>query len=305
MLNLKQLETFVCIAHLGSFRQTAEQLCTTQPAISTRIVNLEHTLDTTLFHRDGGKVSLTTKGRELLPLAESIVASSQQFMQKASHETTLSGLLKIGVSETLVHTWVPAFLEQLHQVLPQVEVELSVDATVNLTKELLSRNLDIAMMMGPINEPNAVNYELSDYQLFWVARPDIAEQIQHGIEDFAQWPIITYGRNTSPYHEIAHYFKLHNQHDIRFYSSASLSASVKLVENGVGIASLPKEVIQQQLKIGELVIIDAQWTPKPLHFTVTYLNSSERIRSQQLLEQAVKLALQAAAGDHGLAVANP
>ena len=304
MLNLKQLETFVCIAHLGSFRQTAEQLCTTQPAISTRIVNLEHTLDTTLFHRDGGKVSLTTKGRELLPLAESIVASSQQFMQKASHETTLSGLLKMGVSETLVHTWVPAFLEQLHQVLPQVEVELSVDATVNLTRELLARNLDIAMMMGPINEPSSVNSPLSTYQLFWVARPDIASQVSGGLRDFIHWPIITYGRNTAPYHEISHYFKQKNQHDMRFYSSASLSACVKLVENGVGIASLPKEVVQEQLESGELVIIEAEWNPKPLYFTVTYLNASERIRSQQLLEQAVELALQAA-GDHGLAIANP
>jgi DNA-binding transcriptional LysR family regulator len=291
MLNLKQLETFVCIANLGSFRQTAEQLCTTQPAISTRIVNLEHALNTVLFHREGGKVSLTAKGRELLPLAEGIVSGSQNLLQKANREIDLSGLLKIGVSETLVHTWLPNFLEQLHQLLPQVEVELSVDATVNLTKDLLARNLDIAMMMGPVNEPSAVNKPLSSYELFWVARPDIAEQIEHKVSNFVSWPIITYGRNTSPYHEIAHYFKLNNIHNIRFYSSASLSASLKLVENGVGIASLPKEVVQQQLANGQLAVINADWQPNPLNFTVTYLSSSESIRNNTLINQAVDMAL--------------
>lgn len=78
MLNLKQLETFVWIANLGSFRQAAEHLCTTQPAISTRITNLEHTLNTMLFNREKGGVTLTAKGRELLPLAENILNSTAQ-----------------------------------------------------------------------------------------------------------------------------------------------------------------------------------------------------------------------------------
>ena len=107
MLNLKQLETFVWIANLGSFRQAAEHLCTTQPAISTRITNLEHTLNTTLFNREKGGVTLTAKGRELLPLAENILNSTAQLCYKADAASALSGLLRIGVSETLIHTWLP------------------------------------------------------------------------------------------------------------------------------------------------------------------------------------------------------
>ncbi|MGR2769143.1 LysR family transcriptional regulator [Photobacterium ganghwense] len=289
MLNLKQLETFVWIANLGSFRQAAEHLCTTQPAISTRIANLEQALNTTLFYREGGVVSLTAKGRELLPLAEKILANTEKLKYKADSAKALSGMLRIGVSETLVHTWLPDCLKLIQQQLPDVEVELIVDATVNLRKELLARNVDIALLLGPIAEPSVINQVICDYPLYWVANPDLLTSQQAKAEDFAQWPIITYARNTAPYHEISRHFKQDEGLAVRFYSASSLSASVRLVEKGVGIASLPKEVICDQLASGHLVLLDADWQPSPLRFTVSYINAPASL----LIEQAVNLVIQA------------
>ena len=145
MINLKQLETFVWIANLGSFRLAAKQLCTTQPAISVRISNLEETLNTSLFKREKGNIVLTPKGRALLPMAENILSSTTQFMYKANGSNALSGLIKIGVSETIVHTWLPTFLATINKRYPSIEIELVVDATVNLSKELLAHNIDIAI----------------------------------------------------------------------------------------------------------------------------------------------------------------
>ena len=47
-LNFKQLETFIWVADLGSFRGAAERLFTTQPNISSRIASLESALNTKL-----------------------------------------------------------------------------------------------------------------------------------------------------------------------------------------------------------------------------------------------------------------
>ena len=62
-LTLKQLQAFVRVADLGSFRKAAERLNTTQPNISSRIAALEDTLDTKLLYRDAAgqsrAVSLT------------------------------------------------------------------------------------------------------------------------------------------------------------------------------------------------------------------------------------------------------
>lgn len=68
-LNLKQIEAFVWVADLGTFRKAAARLHTMQPNISGRIAALETALDTRLMERDAGSVRLTTQGQKLLSYA--------------------------------------------------------------------------------------------------------------------------------------------------------------------------------------------------------------------------------------------
>lgn len=291
MLNLKQLETFIWIAHLGSFRQTAKHLCTTQPAISTRIANLEEALNTQLFHRDTGSISLTAKGRELLPFAEKLLTNAEQIHALANDSKAVSGILRIGVSETIVHTWLPQYLALIHQNLPNIEVELIVDVTINLKKELLARNIDIAILLGFINEPNVINEMICDYALHWVCCPLLKKHCSKDAASFANWPIITYARNTSPYSEVERFFNQQHNHRTRFYSTSSLSASIRLAESSVGIATLPKEVVGHSLQNKTLEIIKADWVPTPLNFSIAYMDSPVNlmtIKSAKLSFEAVK-----------------
>ncbi|WP_231850900.1 type 2 periplasmic-binding domain-containing protein [Aliivibrio salmonicida] len=46
-----------------------------------------------------------------------------------------------------------------------------------------------------------------------------------------------------------------------------------MAESGVGIAMLPKEVITYALNNKTLKVIDADWTPNPLQFSVAYLDT--------------------------------
>jgi len=75
-INFKQIEAFVWVADLGSFRHAAERLNTTQPNISTRISNLEEMIGAKVMERDAGSVRLTAKGRELLEEARHIIRSA-------------------------------------------------------------------------------------------------------------------------------------------------------------------------------------------------------------------------------------
>lgn len=53
-VSLKQLEAFVAVADLGTFRRAAERLNTTQPNISARIAQLEAQMKVSLMERDAG-----------------------------------------------------------------------------------------------------------------------------------------------------------------------------------------------------------------------------------------------------------
>jgi len=68
-INLKQLEAFVWVADLGSFRKAADRLNTTQPNVSSRIALLEGAMKRKLMERDAGSVRLTSKGIEMLDYA--------------------------------------------------------------------------------------------------------------------------------------------------------------------------------------------------------------------------------------------
>ncbi|MEH6823231.1 MAG: LysR family transcriptional regulator [Motiliproteus sp.] len=289
-MNLKRLETFVWVATLGSFRKTAERQFTTQPAISSRIAALEAELGVKLFEREGGPVTLTAKGQELLPYAEKVIFMSEQLRKRADTSCSLSGILRLGVSESIVHTWLPELFSRLHTAMPNLDVELTVDTTSSLRGGLLDRSLDIAFLMGPISAPAIANLELCTFPLIWVASPALAlPERPLTPEDLARWPIITYARNTKPFAEISQKFR---EGDLppRFFTSSSLSACHRLTLDGVGISTLPRVMIAKELAAGSLKEVQATWVPSELDFTASYAMQS----SSALLEPVAELAVQVA-----------
>lgn len=270
-MNFKRLETFIWVATLGSFRKAAERLYTTQPAISTRIAALEEELGVQLFERESGKTLLTSKGQELLPFAEKIVFMSEQLRKRADRVALLSGILRLGVSETIVHSWLPQFFRDLHKAVPNLDVEITVDVTSNLRTGLMGRSLDLAFLMGPVSEPKIENRALCSFPLLWVASPNLnLPDRRLELEELAAWPIVTYARNTKPFAEISQKFSQLDELPARFYSSSSLAACRRLTIDGIGVSTLPLSVIADELRSGQLVQLDTAWTPSQLEFTASY-----------------------------------
>jgi DNA-binding transcriptional LysR family regulator len=53
-MTFDQIRTFLWVARLGGFRKAAERMHLSQPAVSTRIANLEDELRVPLFERGPG-----------------------------------------------------------------------------------------------------------------------------------------------------------------------------------------------------------------------------------------------------------
>ncbi|MES9873981.1 MAG: LysR family transcriptional regulator [Candidatus Sedimenticola sp. 6PFRAG7] len=290
-MNFKRLETFLWVATLGSFHKAAKRLHTTQPAISTRIAALEEELNVKLFDRDRGGIVLTTKGQELLPYAEKIVFLSGQLRKKADESVSLSGLLRLGVSETIVHTWLPQFLRRLYEQLPNLDVELTVDVTANLRKELLDRSIDLAFLMGPVSEYSIVNHDLCVFPLVWAASPKLSVPCRRvALEELIKWPVLTYARNTKPYSEISMKLRELETPPARIFSSSSLAASIRMTLDGYGLGTLPRDVIKKELKEQKLIELDASWVPSDLRFTASHPS----VPHNPIVERATEIAIEAA-----------
>ena len=97
-INFKQLEAFIWVSDLESFRRAAERLNTTQPNISARISSLEDALNTKLMERDAGSVRLNAKGEQLLPEARKILRSVENLIKTAGQSKRIEGVIKLGVT---------------------------------------------------------------------------------------------------------------------------------------------------------------------------------------------------------------
>lgn len=283
-LKLAHLEAFVWVADLGSFRKAAERLNTTQPNISTRISALEQLLDVTLMERDAGSVRLTSKGGELLDHARRVLRSAESFMEASGQAALYEGVLRLGVTEMIVHTWLRDFLRTLKQEFPNVLVELTVDLSANLKDKLFSRSIDLAFQSGPFERQTTGNEELGTYPWIWVASTELEHLDGENIptEQLLRYPILTHARDTRPHEEVATHFRS----SARLVPSSNLSACLHMTIDGMGIATLPASMVVGHLKAGQLRQIDYAWTPEPLMFLARY----DAARSPAFVGKAAALA---------------
>lgn len=291
-MNLKQLEAYLWVAKLGSFSKTAERLFTTQPAISSRISNLEDELGTSLFTRESGAVRLTAAGRALMPLAEDALGAVEAMRERAGLPVEAAGLLRLGVSETIVQAWLPELLAQLRETYPLLDVEISVDVTANLRDEVVDHALDLAFLMGPVSAYTVSNVALTEYPLVWVMQPGpgTVGRRHMTLKEMSAYPILTYARNTRPFAEINDAFRRFTGQAPRIFPSTSLSACQRMAEHGVGIGAMPKALIRRALEEGRLIEVDSEWYPTPLKFTASYINDPSRPVIAKVAEMAATIA---------------
>ena len=154
---------------------------------------------------------------------------------------------------------------------PAVTTELTVDVSTNLTKLLLDSSIDIAFLLGPLPEPSVVNHHLANVPLVWVASPKLGVTTENiSITNLAQWPIITYARNTIPYNEIHREFSKSSDRPARIFASSSLAVCRRLVLDAVGVSALPSVVIADDIAAGKVNVINTDWHPSDLSFTASY-----------------------------------
>lgn len=291
-MNLRQLEAFLWVAKLGSFSKTSERLYTTQPAISSRIAKLEDELRVQLFDRDGPLVRLTSAGRSLLPRAEEALGAVEAMREQAGTQDEAGGLLRLGVSETIVQSWLPELLAEMRDSYPALDVEITVDVTANLRNELVEHSLDLAFLMGPISEYTVTNMPLLSYPLIWAMRPESesARPVRMTLEEMTHYPLLTYTRNTRPYSEIYDTFRQRTGIAPRIFPSTSLSACQRMAERGVGIGTIPKQLAARAIAEGRLVEVETEWQPSPLNFTASYITDPSRPVIGRVAEMARDIA---------------
>ncbi len=291
MIDFKQIEAFVWIAELGSFRAAADKLNTTQPAISQRIASMESMMGARVFDRSTRGIKLTEKGQELLPHASRMLELRTKMMRVARAESAMRGTFRLGVAETLVHTWLHYLIDELHHTYPALSVELHVDTSHVLRAQLHAHQIDLAMLVGISQDPREHHIHLCDYELAWVASPRLK---LHGrrvsLNELAQYPIITYPAISLPYKRVKDAMLAAGVKSPRLFGSGSLSTIIHMTHQGMGPSVLAQVLIKDELAQGSLHALDAEQSLASIGFNAVWLETADSHISRTVAQLAAKIA---------------
>src|SRR6059058_4867708 len=272
MTDFKAIETFMWVVTLGSFRGAAHKLNTTQPAISQRIAQLEREVGVKLLQRDRRRVLPTPSGRQMMVYAEKLIGMRSEMLAAVGDQSAMRGVLRLGVAETLVHTWLTQLIKSVNHAYPNLSLEIEVDITSNLRTRLLAQEIELAFLLGPLTAPTISNRVLCDYAVGFLASPSLGLGTRRlTVHDLAKFPIITFPRKTPPYELVRSVFDRPDLPPIRLHASASLATVIHMAVEGLGIAVIPTAIVADELANGRLVQLDTDLKIPPLTFAASWL----------------------------------
>jgi DNA-binding transcriptional LysR family regulator len=143
------LETFLEAAERGTFTAAARQLGLTQAAVSQRIHQLETALDTSLFRRVGGGVSLTDAGRRLHEYARRIDdLAAEAWAAVTGRSMEPGGELVLAASSIPGQYLLPPTLAVFRKRHPQVRLRVSVSDTDEVLRQVGDGSAHLGLVGG-------------------------------------------------------------------------------------------------------------------------------------------------------------
>jgi DNA-binding transcriptional LysR family regulator len=291
MLDFRSIETFLWVVKLGSFRGAAHRLNTTQPAISQRIAQLEREMGVKLLNRDHRVASPTPSGRQMMVYAEKLIGLRSEMMAEVGDRSAMRGVLRLGVAETIVHTWLPRLIKSVNATYPNLSLEIEVDITPNLNASLLAQDIELALVLGPPPDAGVRHRVLCDYEIGFFASPALGlGDGKLALHELAKFPIITFPSKTRPYEMVRALFNRPELPPIRLHASASLATVLHMAIEGLGIAVIPAAIVESELDSGRLKQLDTDVRIPPLTFSAAWLSSPEVVAVERVAELAAQIA---------------
>lgn len=254
-MEFRQLKHFLAVVEAGNFRQAAEHVFLSPPALSMSLRNLETSLDVTLLKREKKGVVLTPAGEQLLPVAQAIL--NQVSDVKASlndcHES-LVGNVRLGLPVGLTNALAAPLLKLLSEQYPGVNLIVEEGNTTTLERSFQNGLLDLMMSYDLEDRFDRQVEALYTEQLYFVGpySDDDANTGDIPLKEIENYTIISSPGSHSMRRTLERYAFDNNIEFTFIMDFQSAHSSLKLAVEGVGHTIASWDLIHDHVK-GKLV----------------------------------------------------
>jgi DNA-binding transcriptional LysR family regulator len=251
-MNEQQLVTFIEVARKKHFRQAAEALKLTQPAVSAQIRSLEEELGTTLFYRS--QVKLTSSGSLFLPYALQIVDLIREGKEIISQneKKPLGRPLIIGITSCLTMTILRRLIKYFQ--LPESKLPLRVltFSAAEILNQMNEGQIDVGIAYSFDNLPHHFETRTLFYDSFTLIvsnqHPMLKAQAYITKKKLAKLPLISFAPSMMERKLLDQLFQKHQIQPHIQIELTSVDEIKNLVVANFGIALIPTVAVDTDSK---------------------------------------------------------
>ncbi|HEY2020398.1 LysR family transcriptional regulator [Paraburkholderia sp.] len=300
-MEIHHLRSFTTVADTGNLSRASDQLHLTQSAISKHIKTLEEELHTKLFERTPAGMSLTSRGRKLLPLAvETIAAASRMISAANGLNQEIVGPLRLGTIIDPGSIRLGALLNTIVARYPRIDIQLEHGISGGILKRVVNRELDAGFYLGHVQHPLLAATALT-HEHYVVAAPAAWENL---VRD-ANWaalldlPWVRTAQESSQTEVIRQIELAHGRSRRAIVEADQESSMIEIVRSGVALCLMREQLAASAVAAGGITIWRGERIPCPLSVV------SLRSRADDAVLTALRECLRDVWEDTGEPISNP
>ena len=240
-VTLRQLRYFDALAAHSHFGHAAAACGISQPALSMQIKELEGALGDVLIERGARQVRLTRFGEETALRVRDILRSVDELADFArASRGHLAGRLRLGMIPTIAPYLLPAVIENLTRLHPELDIHVREALTSKLMQELAEGRLDTAIVALPVSEPSLTEVALFA-ENFLLVRP--AKDAGTPVPDSATlcaMRMLLLEEGHCFRDQALSFCKMQSSLPREMLDASSLSTLVQMVSAGMGVTLIPE-----------------------------------------------------------------
>lgn len=259
-MNTEHLKIFIAVVECGSFRQAADKVHRSQPAVTKAVQALENQLGITLFQRSQYRATLTPEGEKLYHRAHYLAGEIRSFNKfsaliKDGQEASVSIAIDVLFPLAEIGPLLKNFLTQT----PQTDLTIHSEVLGGSLEKLFNGDVDIIIAENTLKDHTIIAQPLLSIPLVSVVTRDyfqanqamfenpkrIVNALQIVLADSSQHrPKYTFGIIPGT----------------KQWTVTDLYSKKRLIEAGLGWGRLPRCMVAEALANGEMLELAYNYT---------------------------------------------
>lgn len=254
-MDTQTLKTFLTLANVKNFTQTARLMYIAQSTVTNRIAELEKEVGKPLFVRSKKNISLTREGVVFLDYARRILDLEELSIKELNSPAFSRTPLRVGTTSTIYECYLAPVLQNMLQKENGYAINLVISHSVNLLQSLQDGLFDLVFTYEPLQKTGYHCHLFRTDRLLLVALPESVRQRPAVRKE--ELPSLNYLFCNFALQEVGQFIR--ELFPPLYQFSFEIDNSTKVIDyllKGIGCSFLPDGLVQPYLENGSLASID-------------------------------------------------